>query len=90
MAHDVLVAETDHRDAVHSLESARDFGVRDPRVIKHWAMVDALLTPGFFAMPSVVTHFQQAFGEADTKARDVLQLIKVTLFENGRSSEVWW
>lgn len=71
-------------------KAARDFGVRDPKVIRHWVMADALLTPGFFAMPSVVTHFQQAYGDADTKARDVLQLIKITLHDNGRSSEIWW
>lgn len=69
---------------------AGEFGVNDPNVIKHWVMVDTLLTPCFFTMPMVAQHFQQAFGDADTKARDVLQLIKITLRENGRGSEVWW
>lgn len=73
-----------------SRKAARDFGVRDTDVTKNWTMVKALLAPGFFAIPSVIDHFQSAFGDPDTKARDVLQHIKITLRDNGRAAEIWW
>lgn len=71
-------------------EAARAFGVMDPAVRKTWIMVDALLVPAFFAAPGVKAHFASAFGDADTKARDVLQQIKLQFRERGYGDQIWW
>lgn len=73
-----------------SRKAAKSFGVSDAKVIRHWAMVEALLTPGFFAMPQVRQHFSVAYGDPDTKARDLIQLVKVDFQEFGRGAEIWW
>lgn len=53
-------------------------------------MVDALLAPSFFAAPGVRAHFQNAYGDPDTKARDILQQIKIQFREQGCGDQIWW
>ncbi|MEJ6404357.1 hypothetical protein [Yoonia sp. 2307UL14-13] len=64
--------------------------MRDSATVRHWVYVEALLTPGFFALPEAVAHFRDTYGDPDTKARDLIQMIKVTLRSNGRAAEIWW
>lgn len=73
-----------------SRRAALDFGVRDPDTLEDWIMVEALLAPGFFAMPEVAVHFRDAFGDPDTKAGDLLRQIRIDLRDNGRADEIWW
>lgn len=88
------VAHLSNKQLVWTITRTRnasyDFGVEDPTVIKNWIMVDALLMPAFFAAPGVRKHFQNAFGDSDTKARDILQQIKILFCERGYSTLIWW
>lgn len=74
----------------HSREAARAFGIRSDRLVARFVMVDALLSPRFYEMQDVISHFRQASGSPDAKIGDIFQLMKITLRYYGRENEVWW
>lgn len=71
-------------------QGAQRLGVTEPEILRRWIMADALLAANFSSSDDVARHFLKASGSPDDKAADVLQLLKITLRNNGRGDEVWW
>ncbi|MBM7066486.1 hypothetical protein [Actibacterium sp. 188UL27-1] len=74
----------------NSRQAALDFGLEYKRTIKQWIYVDLLLAPGFHGIPDLMSDVNGAYGDPDTKARDLFQTLKVLFRRNGRGAEIWW